>query len=89
MKALRIAAAAQRKSVEREERRKRSRPVSVPKRYDLEDKLIKMGVGHEMYYGANAAYVTYSKARNHGLITDEQLHAARISYGNLWNYCGD
>ena len=31
----------------------------------------------------------FDKARNDGLITDEEYNEAREFYGNLWNYTGD
>ena len=31
----------------------------------------------------------FGKARNDGLITDEEYREARKFYGNLWNYTGD
>ena len=31
----------------------------------------------------------FSKAREDGLITDDEYKEAREFYGNLWNYTGD
>ena len=31
----------------------------------------------------------FGKARNDGLITDEEYNEARKFYSNLWNYTGD